>query len=282
MAKPDTLTLLAGQISVPKMTAPKERDRHLEVTAEKVRAALKRAATPVDIVVLPELSSLDYSREAFSRLDQLAEPLDGPSFRVWRKIATQEGVFVTYGFARKSEGGKTICIAVVNPEGNLVGHYDKLHLAQYGASMEKEYFQRGDHLFTFDVKGFRLAPIICYDIRIPELTRALVIDHKVDLVLHCGAYYRDKSFPSWHAFVVTRALENQVFFLSLNRAGENFGASLFCPPWQDDTTPATRFEDTNEDFRTLTLDRRVLTKARSDYSFLKDRLDDYSIDLISG
>jgi omega-amidase len=281
MTANDTLTILACQISIPPMTTIAQRDAHLEVSATKVRHQVEKSETPVDLVVLPELSSIEYARETFAELATLAEPLDGPSFQAWRQVAIDLGVFVSYSFPRAGAGGPFISIGVVDPEGALVGHYDKLHLAQYGASMEKEYFNRGNHLFTFTVKGFRLSPIICYDIRIPELARALVVDHGVDVILHCGAYYRDESFHTWHPFAIARALENQVFFLSLNRAGATYGNSLFCLPWQDENTPPVAFEETAEDFRTLTINRDALETARRDYTFLKDRLDDYKIELLS-
>ncbi|EBA16804.1 putative carbon-nitrogen hydrolase [Roseobacter sp. SK209-2-6] len=277
----DKLTILACQISIPAMTRAAERDAHLAASVGKVRARLRASDTPVDLVVLPELSSIDYSRETFARLDDLAEPLDGASFQAWRQVAIEHGVSVSFGFARAGEGGPFICTGVVGPDGQLVGHYDKLHLAQYGASMEKEYFHRGNHLFVFEINGFKLSPIICYDIRIPELARTLVIDHGVDAILHCGAYYRDKSFHTWHPFAIARALENQVFFLSLNRAGETYGNSLFCLPWQDETTPPEAFSDREEDFRILTLDRETQSKARRDYTFLQDRLEDYQIELLT-
>ncbi|KIC09018.1 hydrolase [Leisingera sp. ANG-M1] len=281
MTATETLTLLACQISIPPMTSAAERDAHLAASAAKVRAQLEAADGKVDLVVLPELSSIDYARDTFARLDEIAEPLDGASFQAWRQVAQEHGVHVSYGFARAGEGGPFISIGVVGPDGELAGHYDKLHLAQYGASMEKEYFNRGSHLFVFEVNGFRLAPIICYDIRIPELARTLVVDHGVDAILHCGAYYRDESFHTWHPFAIARALENQVFFLSLNRAGETYGNSLFCLPWQDENTPPVEFAETAEEFRLIILDRETQAKARRDYTFLKDRLDDYRISVLS-
>lgn len=281
MPNSETLNLLACQISIPPMTTAAERDAHLATSVEKVLASLGSSDKLVDLVVLPELSSIDYSRDTFSRLGEIAEPLDGASFQVWRKVAIERGVYVSYSFARAGEGGPYICSAVVGPDGELVGYYDKLHLAQYGASMEKEYFNRGNHLFVFEIKGFRLAPIICYDIRIPELSRTLVIDQNVDVILHCGAYARDASFHTWHPFVIARALENQVFFLSLNRAGPAFGKSLFCQPWHDEKAPPLEFAETAEDFQIITLDRETQHKARRDYTFLKDRLEHYRIELMT-
>lgn len=272
---PQPLRLLACQIEIPAMTCASERDLHLVHCAKKVSAALREK--PVDLVVMPELSSIDYSRASFEKLDVLGGPLEGPSFECWRKVAQEFNCHVAYSFARKDDQGYYICLAVVNPQGMLVGHYDKLHLAQYGASMEKEYFRRGDHLFTFEIKGLTFAPIICYDIRIPELSRTLVLDHGVDVILHCGAYFRDPSFATWHDFTTTRALENQVFFLSLNRAGADYGRSRFCYPWMDENREPVVFAEHDEQLKVLEIDPDEIKSARETYSFLKDRLPDYRL-----
>ncbi len=274
MPQDDTLTLLACQIHIPPTPTAQARDAHLVRSTRQVTGQL--AARPADLVVLPELSSIDYSREAFARLDEIAEPLDGASFQAWRSVAMEHGVFVSYSFARRGAGGYFISVAVVGPDGALVGHYDKLHLAQYGASMEKEYFDRGAHVLSYAVKGFKIAPIICYDIRIPELCRTLVVDYDVDVITHCGAYYRDASFHTWHSFATTRALENQVFFLSLNRAGTQYGDSVFCWPWMDENTGPVQFPPQDEALRYITLQRSALTQARQEYSFLRDRLEAYN------
>lgn len=279
MAETHTMTLLACQIDIPEMTTSSQRDAHLSVMAAKVQQQLSRQYA--DLVILPELSSIDYARATFECLNEVAEPLDGASFETWRDIARKFNVFVGYSFARQDQEGFFICVAVVNPQGELIGHYDKLHLAHYGASMEKDYFKPGAHLFTFKVKDFCLAPIICYDIRMPELTRTLAVKHGVDVILHSGAYYRDPSFDSWHAFVTTRAIENQVFLMSLNRAGTNYGNSLFCWPWMDKTIAPVAFAETKEDFQFVTINKDMLHTARHEYAFLKDRLGDYNLPLMS-
>ncbi|WP_193142835.1 carbon-nitrogen hydrolase family protein [Meridianimarinicoccus sp. MJW13] len=273
MTAQESLTLLACQIAIPPTTTAQARDSHLADTAAKLRERLteKRA----DLVVLPELSSIDYSRAAFDQLDEIAEPLDGASFQTWAALAVEFGIHVCYGFARRDDAGTYISMAVVTPEGELAGHYDKLHLCQYGASMEKDYFSIGNGIFTFKVNGFTLSPIICYDIRFPELSRVLVLKHGVDVILHSGAYFRDPSFPTWHAFATTRALENQVFFLSLNRAGQDYGNSLFCYPWMDDTCGPQHFADRDEDFRYVAIDPQHMREARANYTFLMDRWDSY-------
>lgn len=268
------MRLLACQIEIPSTPTSAARDAHLDSVAQKL--ATKLAETPVDLVVLPELSAIEYSRESFGQLDLLAEDLEGPSFERFREIAKRFDVAIVYGIPRKGDGGYHISQVAVGPDGEVIGCFDKLHLAQYGASMEKEYFKRGKAPFSFTFLGVKIAPIICYDIRFPELARSLALEHKADLILHCGAYARDPSFYSWHHFVVARALENQLFFLSLNRAGADFGNSIFCPPWVDEAAPAVPFPQHDEAFIVCDVDLARIAEVRRKYSFLADRRASYA------
>ncbi len=246
---------------------------HLRASAARLRKKLSQQRA--DLVVLPELSSIDYARNTFDQLQTLAEADTGASFQTYGEIAREFGLSVVYGYPGLRDNRYTICQAVVGADGQLLGVYEKLHIAHYGASMEKDYFQAGQQLMVFECKGIRIAPIICYDIRFPELCQTLTTQHDVSLILHCGAYYRDASFPSWHPFVITRAMENQVYMLSLNRAGKHYGQSLFCPPWMDSQHPCEFFLNEREDFKYLTFEMQAVAHAR-DYPFLKDRLDNYS------
>jgi len=105
----------------------------------------------------------------------------------------------------------------------------------------------------------------------------LVLKHNIQLLLHCGAYGRDESFYSWHHSVVTRALENQVYILSLNRAGKKFGNSLFCGPWIDESTPATQFSAFGESMKSLIINPAHISEIRTRYSFLNDKFKDYNL-----
>jgi len=266
------LKLLACQIEIPETDTPQQRDRHVSRTAEVIEQCLREK--PADLVVLPELSSIHYSHDTFNRLAELSESLDGPSFATWSQVARRCRVTIVFGIVRRDSGRYYISQLAVGADGNLIGHFDKIHIAQFGASMEKGFFQRGNRLFVFELNGIKIAPIICYDIRIPELTRTLCIQHEADLILHCGAYFRDRAFYSWHPFVVTRSLENQVFILSLNRAGKDYGHSLFCPPWVDEQHPEQAF-GIGEEYRRFEIDVAELSKAKRDFPFLSDRLSDY-------
>ena len=119
----------------------------------------------------------------------------------------------------------------------------------------------------FEAGGFTLGTIICYDIRIPEISRILARQHRVDAILQPTALCRDKTFHTWNAFATTRAIENQVYFASVNRAGADFGESMLIEPWMDETVPLQRL-GTGETFARWTLSRATLDRARAHYPFL--------------
>jgi nitrilase len=232
-------------------------------------------ATSADLVVLPELCTIEYSRQSFECLAELGEDLEGPSLEKMRELAMKYRVAVVFGMPRCDDERYYISQIGIGADGELLACYDKLHICQYGASMEKEFFRRGQVPAVFSVAGFQFAPIICYDIRFPELSRRLALDSQVDCILHCGAYFRDQSFTSWHSFAITRAMENQLYLLSLNRAGEWYGDSIFCLPWMDEQQTAVHFAPHDEDFVYLDIERSEIEAARQQYTFLEDRLTDY-------
>ncbi len=275
----DSVTILACQIDVPAMTRGAERTAHMDRVARAIDFELASNG-PVDLVVLPELGSLDYSRSCFDRLSDLAEPLEAsPTIESLRKVAQTNGVAILAGVARQEPGKDAgpdsfITQALIAADGKLAAHYDKLHIAQFGESTEKDYFVRGDRLLVFEIGGFTFGTIICYDIRIPELSRVLARRHGVDVILHPTAFCRDETFHTWQAFATTRAIENQVYFVSVNRAGDDFGDSMLIEPWMDETVPLRQLS-TGEEFARWTLSRSVLDHARSSYPFLSDARDDY-------
>ncbi|MDE5418637.1 carbon-nitrogen hydrolase family protein [Labilibaculum sp. DW002] len=228
----------------------------------------------VDLIVLPELFTCGYSRESFTNLNILAEDEKGKSFEVFSKIALERNCYICFGFPEKKDGKYYISQAVINPLGQLDVIYSKQHMAQFGNSMEKEFFERGDETISFEIKGIKIGIMICYDMRFPELSRKMALEHEIDFLLHPVAFSKDNSFPSWPHFVITRALENQIYLLSLNRAGEEYGNSQFCPPWIDYNTSPTILKD-KEDIIIGEIDTDIIHKVREEYRFREDRKSSY-------
>ncbi|MBL7525469.1 nitrilase-related carbon-nitrogen hydrolase [Legionella bononiensis] len=112
---------------------------------------------------------------------------------------------------------------LINPEGNLVGHYDKSHL--FTLMNEHVYLTAGKTTQIFEVNGFKIAPTICYDLRFPEMYRRLAIEG-VDVFLVSAEW------PAAREHIMTtlgqaRAIESQAFLVLSNRIGPNDTDELF-------------------------------------------------------
>jgi len=198
---------------------------------------IRKTLNPVDLFVLPELYTTGYSPKIFAQLDKFAEVKRGPSFEILSEVAKEKDCFISYGFPEISKEKYYISQVIINNQGKLEGIYRKINLAQFGNAVEKNYFTEGDWGFNFKIKETKIALATCYDFRFPEFIKA--ITSNADLLLHPSTFQKDNTFSSWHPFVITRAMENQVYVLSLNRAGPDFGSSIFCPPWVDDNNIPT-------------------------------------------
>lgn len=267
------MQLLAGQITIPRTRTREEQLGHLRRVAERIRGACARG-TP-DLVVLPELAAQEYGDDAFACLEALDDDLTGPVVTTFSDLARELGTTIAFGMARRADGRRHISQVLVGPDGRLAGVYDKLHCAQFGASGEAAHFSPGERLLVTKVAGWRVGVVICYDLRFPELARRLA-DAGAELVLHPVAFTRDFSFASWHAFVTTRAMENQLYWLSLNRAGHDWGQSLFCPPLVDDAHPPLAF-GSDEQWHWLTLEKQAVAAARARLPLSRDRRDDLDV-----
>jgi len=253
--------------------------REAERESNIARAAdMIRQSPGHDLYVLPELSSCGYGRVAFEALDGLAEELDGPSFQAFSELARECECFISYGYPRRNPNGKpTISAAVVDRDGNLVANYDKWHVCQSGDAFEKDYFDAGTApLETFMVGNVRVGMCICYDIRFPELSRKLALEKGIHLLLHPGGWPRDEGFHSWHPFVFTRAVENAIYIMSVNRAGTENGHSVFYPPYPDfrTTRPIMLNDVDGEGVLVAEVDLAELERVRRKYCLQTDRRPD--------
>ncbi len=210
---------------------PCDRNANLDRSAAQIRQL-----GDTDLVVLPELSSPGYSDEVLKNKDQYAEDiLQGPSFNFYSQLANECNCCIAYGIlCLQRKNTITITHVVVAPGmSEPVASYDKIHLCQVGACSEVALGIAPGSLVpcAFEVRGVRIGLCICYDLRFPELWRKLAWEKNCDVILHPCAFSRDTTFFTWHQFVTTRAVENGVYVISTNYAGEQFGDSVASPPW---------------------------------------------------
>lgn len=172
-----------------------------------------------DLVVLPELCTTGYQFKDEAELFRLAEPLDGPTVCEFLTLARRRNITVVFGFAELCDGVVYNSAVVASPKG-LIGTYRKIHL--FGR--EKTIFAFGkEEPSVFDIGGLRLGVMICYDWAFPEVARILALKN-ADVVAHPS----NLMLPFCQSAMVTRAVENRLFFITANRTGEEHRFAPSC------------------------------------------------------
>ena len=127
---------------------------------------------------------------------------------------------------------------VFNPQGECVARYDKIHLFGFRkgdeAYDESAFIEPGDTPVAVDTPFGRIALSICYDLRFPELYRAL---GPVDLILMPAAFTETTGRAHWEILLRARAIENQCYLLAVGQGGRHengrltHGNSMIVDPW---------------------------------------------------
>jgi predicted amidohydrolase len=169
-----------------------------------------------DLVILPETFTSGFSNDA---IDQ-AEGPGGATVQWMREQAGALDAAVT-GSVQVRDGGRTYNrLYFVTPDGG-VRHYDKRHLFRY--AKEHERYAAGRERLTVQWKGWRICPLVCYDLRFPvysrnrhDVERKGGLDY--DLLVYVANWPSARSHP-WKTLLRARAIENLCFVAGLNRVG---------------------------------------------------------------
>lgn len=146
--------------------------RALDAARENSARLLRRAATAgARLAILPELCTISYDFRSRDQVEAAAEPVDGPSVRLWSAIAHETSMTVIAGFPERANDRLYNSAVVILPEGPR-GVYRKAHLYHF----ERGVFAPGDSGFPiWDTPAGRIGVLICYDLRFAEAVRILLL-----------------------------------------------------------------------------------------------------------
>jgi predicted amidohydrolase len=233
-------------------------------------ASLVREQAGADLVVLPELWTTGaFAYEEFGRE---AEPLDGPTHEAMAKAASDTGVWLHAGSIpeRAPDGTLYNTSLVFSPSGELAAAYRKIHRFGFDKG-EAVLMGAGRDAVTVRLPGTTLGLATCYDLRFPELFRALVDAGAETLVVPAGWPERRRSH--WTLLAQARAVENQAFVLACGTAGTHAGVpqaghSIVVDPWGEVLAEA----GPGEQVLTVDLDPGRVAVTRDQFPALKDRV----------
>jgi predicted amidohydrolase len=180
---------------------PEANRSHFEKLLEQARGA--------DLVILPEMFTTGFSMES----EHLAEAEEGPT-SVWlREQAARFDTVVTGSvIVRDASGFHRNRLLWARPDGELL-HYDKRHLFRMAG--EHKHYTPGERQVTFELKGWRVRPLICYDLRFPVWSRD---PHDTDLLLYTANWPAARRLH-WNRLLPARAIENLCYVAAVNRVG---------------------------------------------------------------
>ena len=232
---------------------------------ERVRQLLEETSpAPGALIVLPEMFATGFSFQT----SITAEPSGGETELFLREIARQWGCGVIGGLVHRD--GRGACqnqALVVDDSGKTTARYSKIHPFTLGG--EDRCHTAGTDLVLAAWGGWSLAPLVCYDLRFPELAREAVFLGAEVLVYI--ASWPAKRWHHWLSLLQARAIENLADVIGVNRCGADpdfsyQGRSVVVDPHGAIIADA----GSHEHVIPAVMERRVLTSWRSEFPALKD------------
>ena len=191
---------------------------------------------------------------------------------------TEQGLTLMQDFARHHAAlvGGTLISKVgekyynrffIVSDSGVVATYDKKHLFAFAG--EDRFFTSGQERITVDYKGWKLSLNTCYDLRFPVWSRN---DNDYDILLY-PANWPNKRINAWKTLLEARAIENQCYVLGTNCHGEDAWHNTY-DGYSQAISPNGEILDSikgQAGVVTVTLDKTLLDKYRTQFPFLKDR-----------
>ncbi|TYB68617.1 carbon-nitrogen hydrolase family protein [Nonomuraea sp. PA05] len=180
---------------------------------KRVREALA-SAEGADLAIFPEATLTRYGR----RITTLAEPLDGPFVSGLADSAREHGLAVIAGVFEPGEDRVHNTAVAIDGQGEIRAAYRKIHLFDSFGAKESDLVAPGAEPAVVELAGVRVGLITCYDIRFPELARALV-DQGAELFAVIAAWGSGPlKEDHWVTLVRARALENTMWTAAVGQA----------------------------------------------------------------
>ncbi len=227
------------KIAALQMVSSPDVDRNLETAARLIALAADAGAA---LVALPEYFCL-MGRRDDDKLRVAEAAGDGPIQRMLADAARRHGLWVIGGTLplRGSDAAHAInSCPVFAPDGSLAARYDKIHLFAYDNGREQydegRTLSAGSEVVALQAGTLRVGLSICYDLRFPELYRALM-SPPCDLLVVPAAFTHTTGQAHWELLLRARAVENQCYVLAAAQGGRHengrrtWGHSMICDPW---------------------------------------------------
>ena len=172
---------------------------------ENILEKIESITQKVDIIVLPEMFTTGFTMNAKS----VAESMDGKTISWLQKTALKTNAAIVGSLIISEENKFFNRLVFVEPSGT-VHHYDKRHT--FTLAGEEKVYASGTKKIIVDYKGWKICPLVCYDLRFPVWARNV---ENYDLLLYVANWPKIR-VAAWDALLKARAIENMAYCIGFN------------------------------------------------------------------
>lgn len=234
-------------------------DKNLKIFSEKINLIDEN----VDLIVLPEMFSTGFTMNA----EDLAEPPQGIAFKWMQEIARKRNVAITGSIIVQENNNFYNRLYFVLPDSTFKT-YDKRHT--FTLAREDQTYTAGKERLIVEYKGWKICPLICYDLRFPVWARNTVDYHLLIYV----ANWPETRIQAWDILLQARAIENMAYCIGVNRTGSDGNKYQYNghSAVYDCLGKALFKNDREAEFsQVVRLEKSHVTETREKLKFLQDR-----------
>ena len=184
---------------------------NIEKNLQNISLRLSNIREKTDLIILPEMFNTGFTMNA----EKLAEPMNGKTMIWMHKMAKEFDCVVTGSLIIKDSDGFYNRLVWMRPDGKYQC-YDKRHL--FTLAKEDQTYTAGKDKLIVELKGWKICPVICYDLRFPVWLRN--VNEAYDLLI-VVANWPERRALHWRTLLPARAVENEAYVIGVNRVGHD-------------------------------------------------------------
>ncbi len=241
---------------------------NIDKNLQNISLRLSGIREKTNLIILPEMFNTGFSMNA----ETLAEPMNGKTMQWMQKTAVKFDCIITGSLIIKENDNYYNRLIWMRPDGSFE-HYDKRHLFALGK--EHETYTAGTKKLIVELNGWKICPMICYDLRFPVWMRN--VNEQYDLMI-IVANWPERRALHWRSLIPARAIENQAYVIGVNRIGHD-GNEVYHSGDSTCIDPngnVIYYKRDEEDVYTFTIIADEVKKNRKALPFLKD-MDNFEI-----
>ena len=221
----------------------------------------------VDLILLPEMFTTGFSMHP----EKVSESMDGASIEWMKKVAMHRQCAISGSLIIK-EHGKYYNRLIWMEKSGAFQYYDKKHL--FSLANEHLHYSAGDRPLIVELNGWKIKPVICYDLRFPVWLRNKCLENKeyeYDILI-VVANWPQKRNTAWKTLLQARAIENQSYVIGVNRVGSDANDILYSGDSvvYDALGEVLYMKSQDEDLGIVSLQKSSLDQTRVALPFLND------------